>query len=275
MRKSIVIALAAVCALLVGATAVVYSKYQKTTADYTALQEQEQSTRNRYGQAINEIATIQDSLNAIVLGGDEAQRLASSSSYQSEWSKGDAALARIEILKAGIERTKEKITELDAKLKRNGVKLAGLEKMVARLRTNLAEKETQVAALTTQVHTLENEVQVQAADIETKRRELGTIYYTIGTKKDLTDAGLVVAKGGVLGIGKTLEATGQINPGLSAAIDTDQETTIRIPAEKVQVVSNQPATSYTLVPVGENLVELRILDPAQFRTVKHVVIMTA
>ena len=85
------------------------------------------------------------------------------------------------------------------------MRLTSTEKMVARLRTNLAEKETQVAALTTQVHTLENEVQVQAADIETKRRELGTIYYTIGTKKDLTDAGLVVAKGGVLGIGKTLD----------------------------------------------------------------------
>jgi hypothetical protein len=274
MRKFVVIALSAGCALLLGASLFAYTKYQKSNADYLALQQDEQSTRNRYGQAINEIATIQDSLNAIVLGENEARQLASSS-YQSEQSRSDEALARIGVIKAGIERTRDRIQELDDRLKKSGVRLAGLEKMVARLRTNLAEKETQVVALTNQVETLETEVQTQAVNIEDKRRELGTVYYTIGDKKALTEAGLVVARGGVLGIGKTLEPTGQVQPALAASIDTDVENVIRIPAERVEVVSNQPASSYTLVEVGEDLFELRIIDPTQFRTVKHLVILTA
>jgi hypothetical protein len=147
--------------------------------------------------------------------------------------------------------------------------------MVARLRTNLAEKETQVAALTTQVQSLEGEVQQQAVHLEERRREIGTVYYTIGSKKELTDAGLVVARGGVLGIGKTLEPTGQMQPALATTMDTDYETVIRIPAARAEVVSHQPASSYTLVEVEEDVFELRIVDPAQFRTVRHLVIMTA
>jgi peptidoglycan hydrolase CwlO-like protein len=274
MRKSVVVALSIGCALLLGAAVVSYSKYRQASEQYATLQEEEQSTRSRYGQAIGEIAMIQDSLNAIVLGDAEARQLANSS-YQSEQSGGDAALARISVIKAGIERTRDRIEELDARLKKSGVRLAGLEKMVARLRTNLAEKETQVAALTTQVQSLEGEVQQQAVHLEERRREIGTVYYTIGSKKELTDAGLVVARGGVLGIGKTLEPTGQMQPALATTMDTDYETVIRIPAARAEVVSHQPASSYTLVEVEEDVFELRIVDPAQFRTVRHLVIMTA
>jgi hypothetical protein len=114
---------------------------------------------------------------------------------------------------------------------------------------------------------------VQGQTIEQKRSELATIYYAVGTKKDLTTAGMVVATGGLLGMGKTLEPTGKVEPSLLTPIDTDYQTSIRIPAPKVEVLSAQPSDSYELAVEGEETV-LRILKPEDFRKVKHLLIMT-
>jgi hypothetical protein len=130
-----------------------------------------------------------------------------------------------------------------------------------------------VAQLTERVDELQTEVTAQAVVIEDSRRELGTIYYTYGSKDDLKDAGLIVSKGGVLGFGKTLEPSGQLDQTLFTALDTDLQTVIHIPAEKAKVLSDQPPASYQLVAVGDQL-ELHIVDPKAFRTVKHVVIVT-
>jgi uncharacterized small protein (DUF1192 family) len=197
-------------------------------------------------------------------------------------------LDRIAELKAGLERTKVRIVQLDAHLKKNGVHIAGLEHMIVNLKRSVKEKEmavaelegrvdslqTQVTGLAATVQQKDDNIAAQAQTIEDKRRELGTVLYVIGSKKDLTKSGVVTAKGGVLGMGKTLEATGKADDNLFTAIDTDMETTVHIPAEKVQIVSNQPASSYELTKVGKEM-ELHIIDPKEFRTVKHLVIVTA
>jgi len=273
--KTALPSLIAAVVVLFAATGVLFVKYQKAAAVATQSRNDEEATRVRYGQAINEIATIQDSLNAIVLG-DEAARLIP---YQLEnelklsGTHGDQALEHIAVLKAGIERTKDRIQQLDANLKKNGVKISGLEKMVARLRTRVKEKEQMVAQLTVQVDSLNTQVTGLVADVEDKQRELGTIYYTIGSKKELTQSGVIVAKGGVLGVGKTLKPSGQVNEYSFSPLNTDQETVIRIPSHKVQVLTAQPVASYELQAMGD-VVELHILDPKEFRKIKHLVIMT-
>lgn len=263
--------------LSLGAAGAFYWRSLKTESAYAQMKQDEESTRIRYGQAIDEIAAIQDSLNTIVLGEKEARLIPSGlqSEMQLSETRGDLALARIGVIKAGIQRTKDRIEELDATLKRNGVKMAGLEKMIARLRRNVAEKEEMIAHLNVQVDSLQTTVTGLAADVEEKQRELGTIYFAMGTKKDLKERGVVVAKGGVLGLGKTLEPAKDVNEAAFTALNTDEETVITIPSDKVQVVSAQPVASYQLLPVGEDQMELRILDPTEFRKIKHLVIVMA
>jgi hypothetical protein len=289
MRKPVVIALVAAIVLLLGAAGALYQKYRQTTVEFAAMKAEEETTRARYSAAINSIAAIQDSLNAIVLG-DAAVGLTieqQQAEHRLSESQGDEILGRIAVLKAGLERTKSRIEQLDSALKKSGIKIAGLERMISGLKRTVAEKEqsvmqltarvdelqTAVAGLTVEVEQGHQQIQAQATTIEEKRRELGTIYYLIGTKKDLTTAGAVVAKGGVLGMGKTLQPSGQVNEGLFTALDTDQQTTVRIPAAKAQVLSAQPVSSYVLETVGDQT-ELRIVDPSAFRKVKHLVIMT-
>jgi len=274
--------LALVAIGFLGATIVTYSKYKKTEADYARATAEGDSTRQRYDQAVGEIVSIQDSLNAIVLGENGGQFVPAQplDEMQPPGTLHDTVLARISSLKGAISRTKERIEELDKNLKRSGVKVAGLERMIAGLRKSVGEKETKIAELSTQVDTLQTRVAGLNADVETKQAEivqrqteLATVYYTMGTKKELTNAGVVKSKGGILGVGKTIEPTGVVNEATFKVLDTDQENVIRIPAEKAQILTSQPVTSYVLTPVSKELVELRILDPKEFRKVRHLVIL--
>jgi len=74
-----------------------------------------------------------------------------------------------------------------------------------------------------------------------------------------------------------VQLTGRYDQGTFTALDTDQESVVRAPAakaDKVRVLSPQPTTSYELRTTGD-VVELHILDPREFRKVRHLVIMTA
>jgi len=279
MRRMSVVALALISLVLIGSTIFFYSKYKKSQADYTQLQTEDESTRLRYGNAIAEIATIQDSLNAIVLGDEPVEGAAARSQAEVEvpGTVHDQVLTRIATLRGAIERTKERITELDARLKKSGIKIEGMNKMIAGLRRSVTEKEEQIAMLTTQVDTLQTQVTGLTVAVEDKQTELATVFYAMGSKKELVRSGVVEAKGGVLGIGKTLRPTGHPDQSVFTPLDTDEQTVIQIPAEKVdkvQVLSAQPVSSYVLQPVGTNMVELRIVDAKEFRKIKQVVILT-
>lgn len=288
MSRPLAIVLGLIAVLALVGTAVFYQKYRTTNESYAALQLTEQDARTRYGQAIDEIAAIQDSLNAIVLGDSAVKLVGDRSERRLTQSQADEALARIGELKAGIERARDRIDQLESRLKQAGVRTAGLQRMIANLKRNVTEKEEQVAFLSGRVDSLQTQVTGLVATVQTKsdtivaqttaleerRRELGTVYYVIGNKRDLRESGLVVASGGVLGMGRTLEPSGQLNTSLFTPIDTDQVQVIRIPAKEAEIISAQPVGSYQLQPMG-NEVELRITDPAAFRTVKHLIIMTS
>jgi len=287
MRKPVGVVLALISLLLLGATLVTYSKYKKSAADYAQATSDEQSMRQRYDGAVSEIVMIQDSLNTIVLGGESV--LPEAQQGEAPGTLHDTVLSRIATLKASVERTKDRIEELDAKLKRGGVKIAGLERMIAGLRKSASDKEARIAALSTQVDTLQTqvvglntEVQTKQQDLDQKQQELtdrqhelATIFYTMGTKKELTKSGVIATKGGVLGFGKTPRPTGTVNESNFTPLDTDQETVIRIPAQKAQVLTAQPVASYTIQPVSKDVVELRIVDPKEFRKVRHLIILKA
>ncbi|MEK7331516.1 MAG: hypothetical protein AAB113_12020 [Candidatus Eisenbacteria bacterium] len=290
MRKPIQIALVTVLVLLVGATALLFTKYRKTSADFVQMKAAEEEARTRYGQTIDAIAEIQDSLNAISLASGTAQLLSQELRAEQKLTEpqGREALDRIAILRASILRSKGMIHQLEANLTKSGMKIAGLQKMIANLKQTVTEKEgligelsvrvdslqTQVTGLVAEVQQTQETVRTRDQAIEEKRRELATVYYIVGKKKELAAAGAIVAKGGVLGIGKTLQPSGNVNQSLLTAMDTDQETVIHTPSARVKVLSAQPTSSYELRLVDGRM-ELHIIDPKEFRKVKQLVILAA
>lgn len=287
MRKSVGIVLALVSVLLLGAAAVSYSKYKKSQADFTQATAEQEAMRQRYDQAVNEIVSIQDSLNAIVVGENQAQgdiELHGQTVH-------DKVLSRITTIKATIARTKARIDELDARLKHDGLRMASMKRMIEGLRQSAEYKEEKIAQLTSQVDTLRTRVTGLKYEIQgqqealaknqeeliAKQRELATIYYTMGTKDELKAAGVVEPKGGVLGVGKSLKVSGMFEEASFSPLNTDEQNVIQIPAKKgkVQILSAQPPGSYSLTTVGKDMVELHILDRNEFRKIKHLVILKA
>jgi len=290
MNRTAGVILAIVAVALLATTAVLYQKNKTTTAALNEVRTTEQQSETRYSDAINAIAEIQDSLSSIAVGDSGVRML--SNELQSERrlspEHGHEALDRIAELKAGIQRTKERIAVLEERLHKSGVKVAGLQRMITNLKQSVAEREGMVASLTTRVDSLQTQVtglvaevqsnqdtiRVRDETLEQRRKELGTIYYVVGNTKTLKQAGIVEAKGGVLGINKTLKPTGNFNEAMFTAIDTDVQTTVEIPAKKAQVLSAQAPNSYRL-QVNGNATELVIIDPQEFRKIKHLVIVTS
>jgi uncharacterized coiled-coil protein SlyX len=289
MRKIPTPALLAAVAVLAIAAIALFAQNQKTSAAYTEMKAREGTATQRYDQTIDAIAEIQDSLNAIAAT-EKNVRL--STDLQSEQKlTGDQkgqALDQIATLRASIMRNKARIEQLESSLKHSGIKVAGLQKMIKGLKTDVTMKEEQIAMLSGRVDSLQTEVTTLATTVqetqdtlvvrdqtlEERRRELATVYYIVGNTKQLKDAGAVVPKGGVLGINKTLVPAGGVSPGTYIPLDTDAETVVHIDASKAKVLSAQPASSYELRTV-DGKVELHIIDPTAFRTVKQLVIQTA
>ncbi len=295
MRKTVVGILVVVA---IGLAAWVLSLNQKlgqSRADFATLQAEEQATSARYAAAIDEVVSIQESLKEIDLGEHGTQALETELAQEQSLSqdRGEQTMARIAEIKAGVQRANDRIKELEEKLQQGDVKIAGLEKLIRGLRQTVAEKEKEIAALTTRVGELQTQVtglqtevatgqetirqqdqtiQQQTAALEQSRQRLGTVYYVVGTKKELSRQGLIESKGGLLGIGRTVRPTGRTDGGEFTALDTDRATYIPIDAQKAKVVSAQPAESYALEANGEQMA-LRILDKEAFRAVKYVIIM--
>ncbi len=282
MRGIALFVLIAVCVLLVGATAVLFRKYEKSTADFA-------ESQTRYNEAINAIAEIQDSLFAIPPGdsalGVPSGDLATEQSLTEPQTR--QALDRIALINKSIGRTKARIRELEQRLEKSGVRVAGLQRMIASLKQSVAEKETLVTHLTGRVDSLQvavvtlegtvaqNQETIRARDeaLEQGRREQATVLLLVGTRKELSESGVIVAKGGFLGMGKTVQLTGRYDESQFTRLDTGRETLIRTPGPKARVLSAQPTSSYELRLEGDQM-ELHILDPREFCKVKHLVILT-
>jgi len=291
MRQSTVL-LSLLSIALVASCATMFMKIRRDGDAITSMQQLQETTRAHYAKAIQEISTIQDSLNAIAFDDAATMRISNlEAERRLSPTQGDEVLARIAELRAGIQRTRDRIQSLEASLKQSSVQVAALGKLVKQLKENLAAKEQMVAELSGQVDALQTHVTElntsveqantkiaeQSDTLEQRRRELGTVYYAIGTKHDLMKSGVVVAHGGVLGMGKTLGPAGDVDPSHFQAVDTDEDTVIPISGTKgakAQVVTAQSPRSYSIETVDGKL-ELRILDPQEFRKVKRLVIVTA
>lgn len=290
MRRPISILLVIAVLALLGATAFLYSRYRQTSTDLAEVRVAEENSRARYAQTIDAISEIQDSLNAITVGEANVKMVAGGLQSEKDLNSpnGRDALDRIASLRASIQRNKERIRQLESSLNASGIQVKGLRRMVAGLKKSVTDKEDQIAQLstrvnelTTQVSGLETTVQQNVETIaqkdmtlEEKRREIATVYYVVGDKKELREQGVLAAKGGVLGVGKTLTPTGALATN-ATPLDTDTQTVIAINAKEAKVVTPQSPNSYELREVEKGKFELHIVDPNEFRKVKNLVIVTA
>ena len=117
-----------------------------------------------------------------------------------------------------------------------------LKQTVDNYQETLTSQRDQIAGLTAQVDTLTQtntrlaaSVDTLSAKVDTLQTQTNTVYYVIGTKKDLLDRGIVQEEGGahflfILGKrGETLVPARDLDPSQFTAINKDSVTSIPLP----------------------------------------------
>lgn len=188
-----------------------------------------------------------------------------------------------------LQENKSKIASLQrsaAQLRKANLRIDGLEKMIGDLNQQLADKTSEVAQLREnlaqmgiQVENLTEEVAEQKSEVENLSSEkvelqnqLNTVYYIVGSEKELRDAQIINKQGF---IGRTLTVGKTANLDSFTVADSRLLTEIPVGHKKATVVSSHPEDSYELVLGADKCVEkLLITDPARFWESSKILIVS-
>lgn len=188
-----------------------------------------------------------------------------------------------------LQENKSKIVSLQrsaAQLRKANLRIDGLEKMigdlnqqladktseVAQLRENLAQMGIQVENLTEEVAEQKNEVENLSSEKVELQNQLNTVYYIVGSEKELRDAQIINKQGF---IGRTLTVGKTANLDSFTVADSRLLTEIPVGHKKATVVSSHPEDSYELVLGADKSVEkLLITDPARFWESSKILIVS-
>lgn len=195
---------------------------------------------------------------------------------------------KILLINTLLAKNKQKVANVNAKMKKANTQNAQLQSFVNNLQTRIQEQETQIQALneelakkniqieglTKNVTDLTSKNQEKDAQIIKIEEERSVAYYTIGTKKELISKKVIDRTGGFIGIGKSTKVSSNADFSQLTKIDIRKTSEIALPGKKIQVVSNHPASSYTLEGNQDKPTSLRITNSSAFwRNTRCLVIM--
>ncbi len=202
-----------------------------------ALQNQAQdSTIKGYVHYVNEIQANLDEINA-------RERIISS---EEESNSSNKAVADIKALDNLILKSNKEVADLQARLKKMGKKDAEMEAVVARMNDQLSEKDKEItdlqnnlatantsyATITKQFNDSLTVLGAQNNRIEKMTNDMHTVYYAVGTVKELKTNKVITKTGGFIGIAKSTELT----PDKNTAYFTKSDLTkIECPSTQCQV----------------------------------------
>ena len=192
-------------------------------------------------------------------------------------------LSNISSIDDYLKKNRERVNDLRKKLTASDLKTKALSDMIETLNQTVEAKEIEIvqlkeelAALNIRVAEAESTLVEKDALIARQAAELNTGYYIISTEKDLKEKGILVEKGGFLGIGKTTRlADGfDTSPFLLADVATTERIAIAANVKDVKIISSHHPDSYRLVAQDDAHGTLEILDPREFWKLRYLVIVT-
>ena len=221
---------------------------------------------------------IQDNINTI----KEKEKIVTQSSQSGDVkSKEEQIKEDIQAIYDLMSKNKNRIGSLTKKLKDSKSKIAGLEKMIETLQAQIDAKDGEISELKSQLESknielsnIQMNLETVEAESSTKTEKMNSVYYAMGTSKELKEKNVITKEGGFIGMGKTTKVKDDFNKDYFTKVDASQTTSINIGAKKAKIVSSHPSNSYKLV--GEKSVErIEILNAEEFwSNSKYLVIIT-
>lgn len=160
----------------------------------------------------------------------------------------------------------KEIYALENKLKAIDVKNKEVDRMQTHLAEELAEKDSGITVLQKRLAGTNDSLKMvmqqfndslvvinnQKGTISEMTNEMHTVYYTVGTMKDLKKTGVVSKEGGFAGIGRTTAMNQDVNNGNFVKGDMTQITVIPLNKRFEKIITTHPTGSYTVTNNSKN-----------------------
>jgi septal ring factor EnvC (AmiA/AmiB activator) len=201
----------------------------------------------------------------------------------------DKIMDEIILINNIMEENKKRIAALQEQLKKSNTRIASLEETIKMLTVRLEEKEMEIASLKEKLMNLNFTVESLNATVDTLRQEtasqskvisqqdamigeMNTIWYVIGTKKELEEKGIIEKAGGLFS--GEMVMTEMINPDHFTTNDMRKLTRIPFDGAKATLVTVHAEGTYRLLQENEMYTGIEILDPTEFwKSSRFLVIM--
>lgn len=186
--------------------------------------------------------------------------------------KNRKAIASLQASSRKLKEANVKIEALEALVISLQSQIDGKNVEIAAMSEKLAKLNIEVAALTQNVQNLESDKSELQKDVAQKTEEINTVYYIIGSEKDLLKRDIINKEGF---IGRTAVVGSNNNMAEFTKGDLRNVERISIGGKKAKIVTSHPKESYTLV-MGANKVveELIISDSKAFWSNSKVLIVS-
>lgn len=193
-------------------------------------------------------------------------------------------------IKARLNANRALLDKMEAQLKNSNNQNSVLAKTIAQLKAHIEQQDQKIAQLendlssargqieqlNTQVAETQEQVKAETAAKEQAQQETvaaenaaNTVYYAIGTNKELKKNGLLEKK--FLGATKVLQ--GDFNSSYFTKGDRRNITSIPTQSKKLKVWSNNPKNSYEITENAQGYKVLKITDPAAFWSLSPYLIL--
>ena len=191
-----------------------------------------------------------------------------------------------------MQKNKQTINDLNNKLQKNGLKNKEMAKTIQLLTEQINSKDQEITTLKSELEKLNFNVaqlESQMAEIDSTLKEeqrmseekseiisaqdeaLNTVYYVVGTKKELMNHN-VVAKDGLF---KPLKIDGNMDKDYFTKTDLRTCNSIPLNVKSAKILSSHPSGSYKLIQNGKVTDKLEITDPVKFWENSKVLVIVA
>lgn len=191
-----------------------------------------------------------------------------------------ALTARVNEAESRLAASRQRVSALTGDSESLKKQLAQYDSTITAFKAIIENQKAEIASLTAQVGALQGEnvaLKADKATLTTEKETLtseksaltverNTVYYVIGTKDELRQKGIIVKKGGLLGIAATDVPATTLNPADFTAIDKTKVSTIDLPkADKTyRVLSRQDPAGIELAPKGGYKGSIKITNSELF-----------
>jgi hypothetical protein len=202
----------------------------------------------------------------------------------------DKIIEDIVLINNIMEENKKKLSLLRDQLKKSNSKATELEETIRLLTKRLEEKEQEISGLKEQLVQLNFKIESLNATVDTLLEEtvsqskvisqqdeligeMNTIWYVIGSKKQLSELGIIDKAGGLFN--GSMKMSEMINPGDFTTADMRNLPRILFECSKAELVTVHPEGSYKFIEENDKILGIEIINATEFwKSSRFLVIMT-